>query len=357
MNCYLSLNCHLTGYLTYYRLYVTISLNNIRRELNKMNIKKYMKEARLTPDNGDRIEYMSLRDKMASNALVNSQRNIPGVACNYDADITRLLEVFEKLKNDCGYRLTLNALMTKILVEGLKEAPRLNAHFIYNHLATAGKLIIKKHIDVSMAICLDEDKTFQIKIMHLEDKTLKETALLIEDAKRRLEKTDLDDVMFEVSRQRLIGELTHGRILSPVCQTVCANVGKGKVNNLAKSLKSDFLKIIGKKPYYNPEGLRPEELNEGSVCFTNWGTLYDNLNANITYVPPIYPQMFMFGVGRTKDMEHVYKDENGNLQLTTKKILPLSLIFDHKIGGAADIMPFIRKLDEIFENPEIILTW
>jgi hypothetical protein len=33
------------------------------------------------------------------------------------------------------------------------------------------------------------------------------------------------------------------------------------------------------------------------------------------------------------------------------------LIFDHKIGGSVEIMPFIRKLDEIFENPEIILTW
>lgn len=322
-----------------------------------MNIKEYLREARQIPGSGDKIEYMSMRDKMLGNALVNSQRNTPGVGCNYEADVTRLLEIFDEVRKNCDYRLTFNALMTKILVEGLKVAPRLNAHFIYNHRATAGKLVIKKHIDVSMAICLDENKTFQIKIMHLEDKNLKETALLIEDAKRRLEKTDLDDVMYETSRQRLIGELTYGRILSPLSQTLSACFGKGKVIHLPKSLKNDFLKLTGKKPFYNPEGLRPEELNEGSVCFTNWGTLYDNLNTNITYIPPVYPQVFLFGIGRTKDKDYVYKDENGNLQLTTKKILPLSLIFDHKIGGAVEIMPFIRKLDEIFENPEIILTW
>lgn len=322
-----------------------------------MKITKYLKDARLTPDSGDKIEYMSLRDKMASNALVNSQRNTPGVACTYEADITRLLAVLESLKSSCGYRLTLNAVMTKILVEGLKEVPRLNAHFLYNHLSTSGKLIIKKHIDVSMAICLQENKTFQVKIMHLEDKTLQETALLIEDAKRRLENTDLDDLMYEVSRQRLIGELTYGRILSPFCQALRACFGKGRVIKLSKSLKSDFLKLTGKKQFYNPDGLRPDELNEGSVCFTNWGTLYDKLNTNITYVPPIYPQVFLFGVSRTKETEYVYKDENGNLQLGTKTVLPLSLVFDHKIGGAVDIIPFIRKLDEIFENPEIILTW
>ncbi len=109
-----------------------------------MKIKKYLQQARLAPDSGDRIEYMTLRDKMMSNALVNSQRNTPGVACTYEADITRLLAVFEGLKKSCSYRLTRNALMTKILVEGLKEVPRLNAHFLYNHLSTSGRLIIKK---------------------------------------------------------------------------------------------------------------------------------------------------------------------------------------------------------------------
>ena len=40
-----------------------------------------------------------------------------------------------------------------------------------------------------------------------------------------------------------------------------------------------------------------------------------------------------------------------------KKTLPLTMVFDHKIGGASELIPFIRKLDEVFENPEIILTW
>ena len=151
--------------------------------------------------------------------------------------------------------------------------------------------------------------------------------------------------------------MTHGRVLPPFFQAVNACFGKGKVIHLSQSLKSDFLKLTGKKPFYDPDGLRPEELNEGSVCFTNWGTLYDNLNTNITYIPPVYPQVFLFGVSKTREKEYVFKDENGNLQLGTKKILPLTLVFDHKIGGAADIMPFIRKLDEIFENPEIMLTW
>ncbi len=322
-----------------------------------MNLKEYIKKSGLDAEEGDIIKYMSLGEKMTSNVLVNSQRNIPGVSCTYEADVTKLIEVFEKFRSECGYRLTFNSLMLKILVEGLKVAPKLNAHFKYNHRATSGKLIIKKHINVSMAISLEEEKTFQVKIMNLEDKNLEETAFLAEDAQRRLRNTDLEDTMYEVSRQRVVGDLLRGKFLSSFCQTIGACFGKGRAIHLTESLKSDFLKLTGKKSFTSPDGLKLEELNEGTVCFSNWGPLYDNLNVNITYIPVLYPQVFLFATGRTRDTEYVYKDENGNLQLGTKKILPISLSFDHKIGGAKDLVPFIKKLDEIFENPEIILTW
>ena len=77
----------------------------------------------------------------------------------------------------------------------------------------------------------------------------------------------------------------------------------------------------------------------------------------LTFIPPMYPQAFLFATGRVKDVEYVVKDENGQLDLRTKKVLPVTLIFDHKIGGAHDIIPFIKKLDEITESPATIRTW
>ncbi len=320
-----------------------------------MNLKEYMQTSVIRPQEGDTVEYMSLRSRMLGNVVVNSQRNIPGVACSYEADVTGLMEEYKKLKATCGYDLTFNTVMLKVLVECLKAAPRLNAHFLYNHRSTSGKLIIKKHIDVAVAICLENGETFQVKVLNLEDKDLKETSFLAEEAKRKLRTTDLKDMMFEVSRQRVIGFISQGKILTALSQFGAACFGKGKIINLSESLKSDFLKLTGKKKF--TEGLEIEELNEGSVCFTNWGPLYDNLNVNITYIPPLYPQVFMFGMGRVRDVKDITEDENGNLKLGTKKVLPLSLIFDHKIGGAADLMPFIKKLDEISQNPEVIHTW
>ncbi|MBQ9945134.1 MAG: 2-oxo acid dehydrogenase subunit E2 [Clostridia bacterium] len=320
-----------------------------------MSFKDYIKKAALAPEEGDRIEYMTIRDRLTSNVLVNSQRDIPGTSCTYEADVTKLLEEFNKLKQNCGYKLTFNTMLLKILTECLKAAPRLNAHFEYNHRATSGRLIIKKHIDVSVAVCLDSGETFQIKAKHLEEKNLQETAFEMEEIKRKLLNTNLKRVMFKVGGQRMLGLASKGKIISTVSQFISAYFGKGKIAKFSKLFKKKYRTVnTSKKPY---DGLYADDFTEGTVCFTNWGTLYDELDVNITYIPPLYPQVFLFASGRVKDTEYYYKDSNGLLQQGTKKVLPLTMVFDHKIGGANDLIPFIKKLDEILKSPSVIHKW
>lgn len=320
-----------------------------------MSFSEYIKKASLAPEEGDIIEYMTIRDRLTSHVLVNSQREIAGTSCSYEMDVTELWEKFSDLKASCGYKLTFNTLMIKILVEGLKAAPRLNAHIEYNHRSTSGRIIIKKHIDVSMAVLLQNGETFLVKLPQLEDKSLEETAAQIEETKRRLQNTNLRRVMFKVGGQRMLGLAAKGKLISTFSQFISAYFGKGKIAKLGKLFKKKYRTVnTSGKPY---DGLRVDDFTEGTVCYTNWGTLYDKLDVNITYIPPMYPQVFLFATGRVTDKEYVTKDENGNLTLKTKKVLPVTLIFDHKIGGANDIIPFIKKLDEVTENPAIIHTW
>ena len=321
-----------------------------------MSLKEYLRAATLSPEEGDEVEYLSIRSRVASNALVNSQRNIPGTGCNYEPDVTALWEEYERLKRECGYSLPFNTLMMKVLVECLKEAPRLNAHFEYNHTASSGRLIIKKHIDVSMPVLFESGETFTVKIRELEDKSLEEIALQIELVKARLKNTNFKKVLFNVARQRMTGYAVKGSFGSTLAQFISAYTGKGKI--------AKFSKLFRKKSYRNapykkdgPGSLRAEDFTEGTVCFTNWGTLYDDLKVDITYIPPLYPQVFMFGTGRIKEVKDVFRNEKGEVDFRMKKVLPVAMIFDHKIGGAADLVPFIKKLDEILEHPEIIREW
>ena len=320
-----------------------------------MDFKKYMKEATLAPEDGDITEYLNIRGRLLSNVLVNAQRDIPSVACTYDADVTKLLKVYNELKENSSFRLTFNTLMLKILAECLKEAPKLNAHAEYNHRKTSGRLIIKKHIDVAVAVRLQNGETFQVKVKQLEEKSLKETAEAVEEIKEKLKETNMKRVLFNLAGKRMAGYAAKGKIITTLSQFTSAYFGKAKIAKFSKLFKKKYRTTnTSGKPY---DGLHADDFTEGTVCYTNWGTLYDKLDVNITYIPPLYPQVFLFATGRIKDTEYVYKDENGNLQLGTKKVLPLTLVFDHKIGGANDIMPFIKKLDEIFGNPKEIHNW
>ena len=319
-----------------------------------MDFKKYMKEATLAPEDGDITEYLNIRGRLLSNVLVNAQRDIPSVACTYDADVTKLLKVYNELKENSSFRLTFNTLMLKILTECLKEAPRLNAHAEYNHRKTSGRLIIKKHIDVAVAVRLQNGETFQVKVKHLEEKSLKETAEAVEEIKEKLKETNMKRVLFNLAGKRMAGYAAKGKIITTLSQFTSAYFGKAKIAKLSKLFKKKYYTSSQPK---KKNSLKLDDFSEGTVCFTNWGTLYDGLDVNITYIPPLYPQVFLFGIGRTKKEKDVFKNEEGVVDIEYKDVLPVTMVFDHKIGGASDLVPFIRALDKILENPEIIKEW
>ena len=199
-----------------------------------------------------------------------------------------------------------------------------------------------------MPVLLDNGETFPIKVRETENKTLRELSYQIAELFQRLKTTDLDKVMFDVVTQRTIGLLLKGDIKATIAQTFTGYVGKHKVAKLDGRLKP---------APRDGSMLLIEELNEGSVCMTNWGVLYEGLNGNVTYTPLLYPQVFMMGVGGFIEKDFAYRNEKGEIDLKTRKMLPVTLTFDHRIGAFNDVIPFMKKMDEIFENPEVIKEW
>lgn len=313
-----------------------------------MDFKEFMRGALCKPEDGDTVEYFNLKGRVSCNILVNAQRNIPSPTYAYEPDITKFLEVYEEIKKDCGYHLSFNALMMRVLVEGLKAAPRLNAHIQYNHMSTSGRLIIKKHIDVAMPVFLESGETFTVKVRAIEDKSLKEIAEQTDDILRRLKKTNIDSLLFELIKQRMVGFVLKGQIPSTIAQVVSGYCGKGKVTKIED---------LFKKEVRDPESLDALDMNEGTVCMTNWGPLSGNLTGRVTYTPLLYPQVFLMAIGNVREREVPVKNDDGSIDVAIKKELPLSLVFDHRVGGLADVVPFIERLDEIFKNPEVMKEW
>lgn len=313
-----------------------------------MDLKYYMQRALARPEDGDRIEYFNLKARVTGNVLVNAQRTIPTPVYVYEADVTKFYAEYKKLKETCGYPLSFNTLMMRLLVEGLKVAPRLNAHLEYNHTASAGRLIIKKHIDVAMPIFMENNVTFPVKVRAIEDKSLKELADQIADIMRRLQKTDVDSLLFDLIQQRMVGFMLKGKVVSTVAQIMSGFVGKYSVTSV---------KDLFKEKVRDPESLSMYDFNEGTVCMTNTGTLCRDLTGQISYGPLLYPQVFMLGLSNIKDVDYPFRNEKGEVDIGTKKILPITLAFDHRLGGFGDVIPLVKKFEEVFNDPSVIHEW
>lgn len=313
-----------------------------------MSFKEYVQRALSMPEDGDRIEYFNLKARVSGNVLVNSQRNVPTPTYVYEADVTKFVDEFKKFKEECGYQVSFNTLMMRLLVEGLKVAPRLNAHMEYNHMASCGRLIVKKHIDVAMPIFMDGGITFPVKVREIENKSLREISDQIADIMVKLEKTDVDEVLFDLISQRMLGYALKGKFLPLIAQAVSGFFGKYSVTSVHDLLHPKKL---------NPEGLGMYDLNEGTVCMTNLGPLYKGLTGDITYGPLLYPQVFMLGIGNIKEVDYPFRNEKGEVDIGTKKLLPLTFCFDHRLGGFGDVIPLVKKFDEVFADPSVIYEW
>jgi pyruvate dehydrogenase E2 component (dihydrolipoamide acetyltransferase) len=88
------------------------------------------------------------------------------------------------------------------------------------------------------------------------------------------------------------------------------------------------------------------DLKGGTFSITNYGVFGG------TYATPIpnYPEAAILGVGRIRDAPMVVDGA-----VAPRKVLDLSLTFDHRIMDGAQAATFLTDLRQLLENPELIL--
>lgn len=313
-----------------------------------MSLKDFLDKALLRPVDGDEVIYFNDIKKKSNGYVLSNATSQPAAAYAYEADVTKLWEAYKELKAECGYPISFNTIVMRSMVEGLKAAPKLNAHIDFKPRSTTGRLIIKKHMDIAMPVVLDSGETFPVKILSAEEKTLKELQEDITESVTRMKTTNIDEVVTDIAINREIAFAMTGKLRTAIAMGVGGLFGKSKMGTI---------KDLFSRPEKDENALEIERLNEGTVCFSNWGTLAKGLNGMGTQAPLLYPQVFMMGVGAVQDKEFAFRNSNGEIDLGVKKVMPITLTFDHRIGALNDVVPFIKTLDEIFEKPEVIKEW
>ncbi len=299
-------------------------------------------------------ERFGIARKIVSNMTAESWETIPHAVVSYEADVTEFLKEYKKLNEGCtdkSKKISINTVVMKIICEGLMAAPKMNCHLKFERKLVRGKLLYHDRVNVSMPAMLPDGRMMTVNLRHMENKSLIKMTEVINDTMRRMQNTNMDEAMFEVSLDNTLQGLKKGKVKQAILRLIGSKTGKHKV----KTLKGE-----AKKEYYSiPEHdrLTKKDIEQGTVTISNLGSIHRNQKGMCFLLEIIPPQVTAIAVNAIQKKPTVVTDENGNDTIEIRQILPLTIAFDHKALDYGDVIPFMDKLDEIFENPGVIHSW
>lgn len=299
----------------------------------------------------ERINF-GIQRKIVAHMTTKSWQNVPHASYSYEPDITDFFAQFKILRASDSEKekLTFNTLILRALVEGLKAAPLLNSHIAYNDKSVRGSVTPQRHIDISMPWILPGDEMMTVKLRHFENKSLAEMTAYMGDTRRKIENTDLNQAMYEVAFQDTIQLLQQGKLLTCLRKLVGSKTGKERLQVLSPAQKKIYHQIPPK------DRLTTEDLTPGSVTISNIGSVYLQQRGLMSLLEVIPPQVFAIGVGAAQEKPGVFGSES-NRRIGIRTTLPFCLSFDHRALDFAALVPFLKKMDEIFEYPQIMQEW
>lgn len=298
-------------------------------------------------------EYFGIQRKMVSHMTTESWRKIPHVTYMYEPDVTEFFEEYKNLNvgKEGDNKISFNTLMLKTICEGLKAAPVMNSHIEFNRKFVTGRIDTYEDINISMPTILPNGEMMTINLRDFGSKNLTQMTDYINDVNRRAKQTDLTEAMYSVSYDNTINALKDGHILRSLMKLLGANIGPCKIDHKRGKAKKEYEAIP------ETERLTLKDLVPGTVVISNIGSTYLGQSGAMSLLEIVPPMVTAFGVGAVQEKPVVVTDENGNKDIGIKKILPICIAFDHRVLDFGDIVPFMKKLDSIFAEPEIIRHW
>lgn len=294
-------------------------------------------------------EHFGIARKIVSNMTSESWETIPHASVTYEADVTKLFDALKQI--NCGadkqQKITVNTAMLRIIVEGLKACPKMNGHIEFNRKRVTGTVTTLENIDISMPVVLKTGEMMTINMHDMESKSMSQMRDAIADSMRRANNSDMNEVMFEVSMDNTIQGLKKGKISQTVNRLIGAKTGKYKVKTLSGSAKKEYYSIP------ETERLTKHDIEQGTITVSNLGSIYRGWKGQCTILEIIPPQLVAIGVGAAQQRP-VCTDCG---EVVSALIMPMTVAFDHRALDMGDVVPFFEKLDEIFNNADMIKQW
>lgn len=291
--------------------------------------------------------------------MATSAKNIPHVCFNYEPDVTDFINYFNKLKKERGISVTINTLVIRCIIEGLKAAPKLNSHLNYKYKSARGTLTTFDFVNVNMPTILPDGTMQALNIRNADKYTLCELEQQIRVLLQKFEdEMALGQAQIDLSLSQTLNFLAHGKPITCFSRLFWALFGKERIRMNGYNSIVKYAVEVGKynKTVKKDTLINKYDLNEGTIMISNIGSIGRNLRGHVTMFELIPPQIFGVLVGNLQ-RQSVVSSDIGEESIDVKTILPLTLAFDHRACDFGNLIPFINRMDEVFANPHILDEW
>ncbi|MBQ9393464.1 MAG: 2-oxo acid dehydrogenase subunit E2, partial [Oscillospiraceae bacterium] len=229
--------------------------------------------------------------------------------------------------------------------------PRINAHMHFEPKLVRGKLTFFDNIDISVPWTLPDGNMMTITMKDMGNKTLKEMTEYTEDINRRLKNTNLTEALYSVSIHDTMELLKSGHVISAVQRLYGSKTNpRHRVTPLKGREKEEYERIPER------DRITIDDLKQGTITISNVGAAAKGINGALDMLMIIPPQICAIGISSMQRRPTVVKDGDGNEKVEVRTILPMCICFDHRALDFGEVSPFIRKMEEIFKDPWIVMN-
>ncbi len=302
-----------------------------------------------------KVSNFGIQRKIVANMTVEGWRGAPHCSYTFEPDLTEFYKKYsafaEELKKE-GKRVTFNMVMMKAICEALKFAPEMNAHIEFNRQLVRGEITTYDQIDVSMPCILPDGRMMTITMTDMGNRSLGNMTEYMSEMMKKMEKTDFNEAMFQVSMNDTIEKLTKGRVIK-VGQRLFGSFAskKHRIKRLSGSAKKAYDAIP------DSEKITAKDLKQGTITISNTGSISRAHDGSVSMLIIIPPQVCAICINAMTKKPVVVTNAQGEDEIKIKTTVPLTICFDHRVLDFGEVKPFLDAFQNIVDNPETILKY
>lgn len=282
--------------------------------------------------------------RIVAHKTVEAWDNAPHVSILVDLDVTPLMANLADVSARAEYvgtRVTINSVMLKIIAEGLKKSPEMNAHVQYSRRTGVGEVMLHDEINIATPFKAACGRMITPVIKGVERMTLLEVCRGMEELKRRVANTHLDILLIEAAQDDTWKRIRKGQVWA-VFHRVWANyIGRDRVILPSKQVAAAYSKTLA------ADRITVADLLSATILVSNIGSTMRDLPGSFGLLEIIQPQTVAIGLAAIQKKPLVITDAAGQETIAIRQVLPLTICFDHRAMDFEAVTGFIREVTRL----------